>query len=484
MDTVGKKALKAGTWYTICTFILKGLAFLTTPIFSRMMSEEALGSYANFLGWITILASVATLDLYTSVNLAHYEYKEKLYAFMSTITLLGSLVSALLYGISLLFKEQVMSWLGISEYMLHVMFIYFIVSPAVSILHAKFRIHLQYKYTILTSLLPAVFSVLTAVLMVVLAGEEDKLNARVSGYYGVWIAASIAIYIFIIVKGRCFKWEYVRFAIPIALPMVLHTLANMILSTSDRVMIKQMCGDKETAYYSIAYSCGMIVSVLWHAVNQAWAPWCYEKMHRGEDQDIGKVARPIILIFSGGVMMIVLLAPEILYLMGGEKYMQALPVVAPVMLGYVAQMLYTLYVNIEYFYKKQRQIMLGTMIAALINVALNLIFIQAFGYAAAAYTTLAGYVALLFIHYGFVRKFGKQGIYDMRFNVMVLVGSLVLGIAITLLYPLNIVRYCIIGLCAGFLIVFLHRNKKEIKACLKKKDISGLLKVCHLMKEE
>ena len=483
-ETVGRKALKAGTWYTICTFILKGLTFITTPVFTRLMSEEAVGSYANFAAWVTILTSVATLDLYTSVSLAHFEYKDRLKEFMSTITLMGSLVSAVLYGICVLFRDQVTEVLGISEYMMHVMFIYFIVSPAVSILHSKFRIYLQYKYTLITSLLPAIFSILTAVLMVVLSEEKDKLNARVTGYYGVWILASAGIFLYVVLKGRCFKLEYVKFALPVALPLILHTLSNTILSSSDRVMIKKMCGDTEAALYSVAYSCAMVVAVLWTSVNQAWGPWCYEKMHRGEDKDIGRVARPIILVFAGVVILVILLAPELLLLMGGEKYMPALPVVAPVMLGYVAQMLYTLYVNIEYYHKKQKQIMLGTMIAAAINVVLNVIFINLFGYAAAAYTTLAGYVVLLFIHYSFVRRIGKQDIYDMKFNVMVLAGSLALGIGVSFLYPLSILRYLLVGACGGFLIIFLYRRRKELKACLRKKDIAGILTICHLMKKE
>ena len=484
METVGKKALKAGTWYTICTFILKGLTFITTPIFSRLLSEDALGSYANYAAWVTIIASIATLDLYTSVNLAHYEYEGDIYPFMSSILIFGSLVAGGFYAISLIFTDFVTDILGISEYMMHVMFIYFIVSPAISILHAKFRIFLQYKYTLITSLLPAIFSVLTAVLMVVLAEDEGKLNARVTGYYGVWIAASLAIYVYVVVRGRCFRIEYIRFAIPVAMPMIIHTLANTILSSSDRVMIKKMCGDRETAFYSIAYSCAMIVSVLWHSINQAWAPWCYEKMHRNEEADIGKVARPIILLFSGGVMMVILLAPELLFIMGGKKYAEAIYVVPPVMLGYVAQMLYTLYVNIEYYHKRQKQIMIGTMIAAVINIVLNLIFINMFGYVAAAYTTLAGYIALLFIHYSFVRKMGKQGIYDMRFNLLVLGGSIAVGVIMSLLYKVNVVRYIIIGGITVFVVIFVYRRRKALKACLKKKDIVGMLQVCHLMGKE
>ena len=488
MNTEGKKALKAGTWYTISTFILKGLAFITTPIFARLMSEEDVGNYANYIAWVTILTSVVTLDLFTSVNLAHFEYEGKpghgIYPFISTISLFGSACSIVFYGIALIFKEQIMGWLGISEYMLHVMFIYFIVSPALSALHAKFRIYMQYKHTILTSLIPAILSVLVAVLLVVLAPDDGKLSARVTGYYGVWILASLAIFVFVVARGRSFKWEYVRFALPIALPMVLHTLSNALLSLCDRVMIKNFCGDKDTAYYSIAYSCAMIISVLWQSVNQAWAPWVYERMHKEETEQVTKVVRPIILLFSGGVLLVILMAPELLLLMGGEKYAVAVDVVPPVMLGYIAQMLYTLYVNVEYFYKKQKQIMLGTMIAALLNIVLNWIFIPIFGYVAAAYTTLAGYIALLLIHYLFVRKMGRQGMYDMRFNLIVLVGSIVFGIAMTLLYRVDVVRFIIIGLAFGFLIFFLARHRRELAKCLKKKDIVGILRVCRLMSKD
>ena len=81
--------------------------------------------------------------------------------------------------------------------------------------------------------------------------------------------------------------------------------------------------------------------------------------------------------------MLIMIAPEILYILGGEEYMQAVYVIPPVMIGYIAQMLYTLYVNIEYYNRKQKQIMAGTLIAAAINIILNLIFIPIFGYIAA-----------------------------------------------------------------------------------------------------
>ena len=104
------------------------------------MSVSEIGYYSNFTSWMSILGGVLTLDLYTSVNLAYYEYDKKISGFMSTIAIAGTVYTFILYLISLFFENSVISLLGINRYMFHIMFAYSLVHPAVSILHAKFRI--------------------------------------------------------------------------------------------------------------------------------------------------------------------------------------------------------------------------------------------------------------------------------------------------------------------------------------------------------
>ena len=479
MNDVGKKALKAGMWYTVCTFILKGISFITMPLFTRLMSVSDVGLYANLTSWITILSGIATLDLYNSVNLAHFEYKGKISEYMSSIAIAGSIYTVILYAVAYYFRNEIILLLGINDYMFHIMFAYFMVNPAVSILHAKFRIYLQYKQTIITSLIPTGCSVIASLLFVIIL-KDNRLEARVFGYYGVWMAFAITIYAYIIYKGKKFDFRYVRFALPISIPLIVHTLANTLLSTSDRVMINKMRGSEETALYSVAYSCAMVISILWSSINQAWAPWCYDMMNKRKENEIRKVAKPILIIFSLLVVAGIFVAPEILLLMGGEKYLESIYVIPPVMLGFVAQMLYTLYVNIEYFNKKQKQIMLGTLIAAIFNIVLNYIFIPIFGYVAAAYTTLAGYILLLLIHYLFVRKMGKHSIYDMKFNIILLVSAIIIGISSTLLYQVPIIRWSIVAVAFAYIAIVFVRNRKELVPALKNKDMARVLNILHL----
>ena len=36
---------KAALWFTICSFLQKGISFITVPIFTRLMSTEEYGTY-------------------------------------------------------------------------------------------------------------------------------------------------------------------------------------------------------------------------------------------------------------------------------------------------------------------------------------------------------------------------------------------------------------------------------------------------------
>ena len=59
-----KKALKAGFWYTFSNFLIKGIAFLTMPIFTRIMSKYDIGVFSNIISWFNILAIITTFLKY------------------------------------------------------------------------------------------------------------------------------------------------------------------------------------------------------------------------------------------------------------------------------------------------------------------------------------------------------------------------------------------------------------------------------------
>ena len=98
---------------------------------------------------------------------------------------------------------------------------------------------------------------------------------------------------------------------------------------------------------------------------------------------------------------------------------------------------------------------------------------------AAAYTTLAGYLFLMLIHYIFVRRMKKSYIYDMRFNIALVLSALAIGILTTFLYDYLIIRWAIIGVAGCCVCVVVIRNWKELRMAISEKDFVKILKVLH-----
>ena len=469
----GKKALKAGIWYTICNFLVKGLSFITTPIFTRIMTKAEIGTYANIGAWMGVLTILVTLDLYSSVNNARFDYRDDLDGFMSSILALGTIFTAAVYGVVCLFMPFFSNLLSISPEIMHILFISLMVTPAITILQTKYRLTMDYKRNVALSMSYAVFSVLCS-LGVMFLFKDNKVFGRALGQYSMNFLIALVVYIIIFVKGKKVNPKYWKYALFISLPICLHLLAGNILSTSDRLMITKICGEEQNALYSIPSNCAMIVSILWSSMNNAWGPWAFERMDEEDYKTIDKMSKPYTVFFGVIVLGMLLLAPEVLYVMGGKPYLEAVYVIPPVMLGYVFQFVYSLYVNIEIFYKKQKYIALGTCIAAGINIGLNAIFIPIFGYIAAAYTTLVGYMALFLIHYVFACIIKKSHIYNKKFIFGFSAVMLVIGLLCNLLYMNNIVRYCLLGILAVVCIWFVIKNRKIIIEALKTRQFGKL----------
>ena len=63
-EKLEKKAAKAGIWYTIGNFILKGCIFLSLPIFTRILSTTDFGIFNTYMAYEGILTAILGLGLY------------------------------------------------------------------------------------------------------------------------------------------------------------------------------------------------------------------------------------------------------------------------------------------------------------------------------------------------------------------------------------------------------------------------------------
>ena len=459
-ENLNKKALKAGIWFTICNFATRGILFLTAPIFARLLTKAEYGDFANYSSWMSILTLLTTLDLHASINNAKVEYQNDLDSYISSILITGTVFTTICYIIVLIFQSFFIEMFGMDMIYIHSMFLILLFSPALTIYQTRNNVLLEYKKVAIVSFISTIVSTLFSIIFVLYS--QDKLYGRIMGVFTHSIVINIPLYIYLIKKNNSLKKEYVKYALTICLPLIPHILSHNLLNTSDRLMIKHFCGAEPTALYSIIHTCSIVITILLNSLNTAWVPWFFDKLKNEEYQSINEVYKTYIRILSLAAIVFMLMGPELILFFGGEKYLQSLELIPPNVLGCFFHCLYTLYVNIEFYYKKTILISIMTIIAASFNIITNYIFIPKYGYISAAYTTLVSYLLLVALHYLACRSFKPEKYFSIKRISILIVLMLIASICILWIYDKFIIRLIIMSICSIILFIKLKQVKTFI----------------------
>lgn len=461
MEKTNKLALKAGGWYILSNFLIKGLGILSTPIVTRILSPADFGIANTYTSLMGIMTVIGTLDIYSCVQIARHDYTdEEMGSFLSSILTLSSISVGILYLIIKFMGDTAVDLMGIDPFLIDFMFLNILFANAFTILQTSHRAYMRYKEFVMISMIVAITSPILSISLISIQ-DSNLYIGRIVGNALPTMIISFFIFLYIYKNGKIFyNKKYWKYALSISIPLIPHHLSANIMGQFDRVMINHYIGAFAVGLYSLAYSYSAILSVIWTSFNQAWVPWFYDKMKNESYTEIKKYVKPYTLIFSMFFIGMLVGGPEALKLFGPEEYWDGMWVIPPVLLGIFFQFMYSLYVNIEFYLKKTQYIALGTMVAAGINFVLNVIFIPRFGYISAAYTTLVGYVVLFILHYFISKRWFSRDVIGFSFLVKWILIIISITIFTTFLYPYTILRYSLFVILSS--LVF-HSNKEEIK---------------------
>jgi O-antigen/teichoic acid export membrane protein len=455
-------------WYLVSNIFAKGMAMVSTPIFTRLMSKDEYGQFSNFTSWESIITVIVTLNLMSSIARAKYDFEGKMNEYLSSVLAFSNLVTLGVYLLVEIHRVFFQDLFSMDIRYIRMLFLYLLFAPAFSYLQVKHRIYRKYKFFVAFSISSAIIRTVVSVLLVVFS--EDKFWGRICGYLIPVTLFNMVLWITVMAEGKKVSLTSIKYACRISVPLIPHALSGIVLGSSDRIMITNYCGSEATALYSLAYTISQFANLLWTSMNQAWAPWLYDNMHANNKQEIRKKSKLYLGVFVALVIGIFLITPEMILILGGRQYYASRYVMPPVIVGFAFQFIYGMYVNIEIYEKKTFTISIGTTAAAALNIFLNWLFIPKYGYMAAAYTTMVGYFALLVFHYVIVKKTAKEyaDIYEDRFIFGMILLVIAIGAVSLLVYQYNILRYGMIAVYAVCLLIGLYKNRERVKNQLTK----------------
>lgn len=391
-------ALKAGLGYTIGNILVKGINFLTLPLFSRLLTTTEFGVYNVFLSYDAILSVLVGFAMATSVKSAHYEFK-KTDEYVSSISLIYILNAFVYLVIILGGGQRLSSLMGLNELVLLLLVPFSFGGAIIQLYNERISLDYEYKKYLIVALINSVGNVIISLLLIITVFRNQRDIGRIVGTGVTVFSIAVVLLLKIYVKAPPkFNVRFWKFGLLYSLPIVPHGISQVLLAQCDRIMISRMVSDSAAGIYSLAGNLKLVLTVVSTSIGVSWSTLFFSKMDKGESEDIQKNSSLLVrafLIFTVGLMA---LSPEIIYALGGKEYELGKYVAVPMIMDAFILFLYNIIVPSEYYTKKTKYIMMGTLVATAVNLITNYIFIKRYGFAAAAYTTLFSYICYLVLH--------------------------------------------------------------------------------------
>jgi len=448
---------KAGSYYLAGSIFDKAFVFLTIPIMTRIMSSADYGIVNTYLSWVSILSIILGLSLGNSIRNAYADHPGDLEGYVSSIFFL-SLLNFMGMALVILL---VSAWFVPSlDFVLVILclvqsFMTFIMN-AVQI---KYMMSVQYKKRTLLQILPNVFIIAVAVIWI-MAVTDRKYMGRILPHAAVTSIIGLAYIAVAFIRGKkLVDFGYWRYGLMISLPLILHGLSNNILAVSDRTMITYFRGASETGVYSLVYSMSMISAVVMSSLESVWIPWFTKKMQMNDIEIVNRNVKLYIEIVVVVMLGILLIGPDVLVFAAPQEYWGGKHLIPPILMASFFIFLYSISVDLEYYYKATKKIASNTVFAASMNLILNFLLVPAYGAMAAAFTTVAAYILLFMLHYRTARKLDNRVFPWQIYSVPIII-IVLSSIAAYILLEFRFVRWTllVIGLAAYAYIGWKHKR--------------------------
>lgn len=461
------KGAKSAIVFTASSVFTRGLAIITVPIFTRLMTTDQIGMVNIYTAWYSMISAFATLSLTSGgFAVAMKEYTENRDKYESSVLSLTTIVAAIIAIVYIIAPQYWQNIIGLPNELIILMLVGFVVNPAYDFWLLRQRYEYKYKLAGAVSIMSAVLASAVSILVVInmsKANIEETAEGRLFANYVIIYGVAFVFWIYIMLKGKkIYCLEYWKMSLAISLPLIGYNIAGQILSVSDRMMISNMVNNSAVGIYSTLYTVSSLSLMVWQAINASFVPYLFQNIDKREN-NIKRISNLLMALYGIVAVLLTYFAPEIVRILATEEYFEAIYIMPPIATGVFFTSYANLYSNVAVYYKRTKYVMYPAIIAACMNLLLNYIFINMFGYMAAAYTTMLSYIVLAALQGMWSKKVCEEnenpisGIFDNKFMLLLAVIISIVSLLAIPLYSNTIARYSIIIL--GIIIVLLVSKK-------------------------
>lgn len=457
------KTIKDFFNYAIGDIFVKGFLFISLPLLSRVLDPVQYGNLSLINTAIMIVYVFVSLNLQNAITNKYMIDSDGFEHYLFSIICFIIPFQIILFSTERFYRSYVSSLLGINQQDFLWVLLICIMLSYIFIYTCYLQASRQSKKYVTFN----VFSKLSEILLIFVFAYSLTSNQYMSKIY----AQMIVNIIFCVYVGYnlwrlsrgVFSFSLLREALVFSLPLIVHVLSNSLLSQADRLIINKMLGTYSAGIYSFAYNLGMCVVVVIMAWNSSWQPKLYKLITKDDVGTIRETTRSSSILVFICCIFSMLFSKEMVVFFASEKYYSSIDLLPVIILGNAVIHMYLVYVNFVFYQKKSILISCSTLMALVVNVALNYYLIPQFGVAGSAWATVVAYIVLAVLHYSAATYITRNNMIPLRYLMLYVGGLVSFYPVVVLLNKCDFFNALIIKSVFLILIVFLVAKRKIIK---------------------
>lgn len=401
----GKELVKNTAIVAVGKVCTKFLSFILLPFYTAVLSTEDYGIVDLFNTYISLLLPVIVFQIedalfrFTIDVRCDEEEKRKVISTAVFFCLFQSIVFCAIFFIIHCFVSIPYSW-------------YLLVNVLVSIFSGSLLQltrglgdNLGYAFASFLTALTAILLNIVLVLFLNMGADGLFITAFMSNFIGIlYIILKEKVYH--LVKIQWFDWGLLKRMLAYSLPLVPNYLSWWVIGASDKSVVSWFLGVSQNGILSVSQKFSTAYTTFYSIFNLTWTE--NASVHRDDEDSTQYYSQIIETSFRvlasaclGIIAVVALVFPWLVNVKFGESYYQ-IPIY---MLSSFLYSVIGIYSVVYIAFKKTGKIAKTSMMAAVINLVINIGLVRYIGLYAASISSVLAYGTMLAIRYVDIRKF-------------------------------------------------------------------------------
>lgn len=414
-----KELIKNTFIIAIGKFSTQIVSFLLVSLYTAKLTTQEYGSYDLIITIITFITPFITLTFEESMFRflidAKNRREEKSIITQTVVTILTMLV------IACLIIFLVIKIFSLNTTKLFIPYVIAVVLMA--LMNALVRGLGKIK---LYSLSNFILSVLTIILNVVLILGT---NLKVDGLLLSVIIANLVMVLFLSIRLKL--KEFINFKLmnkklmkemlTYSIPLIPHSLSWTIINLSDRLIIAGALGTASNGIYAISNKFPTIINTVYNYFAIAWKESAAKALHEEDSgQYYNKIYEALKNMVYSATVLVIAFVPFVFNILIKGGYQEAYLYIPILVFSVYFSNMASFYGGIFSAYKKTKIIGTTTLVSAIINLVIDIVFIKTIGIYAAAISTLLASIFLYVYRKYKIKDFVKlKHSKDMNFTIII-----------------------------------------------------------------